>query len=549
LKHILLLGYGCQQVKLSLSSKQHPAAAKNPLEYLLQGSGSGESIENPNPLELAEESRLAQIDVGDRQRRGGLGQFFTGVDTAKLMASMSLRSAERMRVLDAGAGAGVLTAALVTKICSLPNRPKELSLTAYEIDEGVLPDLRRTLNACEQLCSASGISCRWEIRATDFIESAVISLDEGLFQTDRLRFDIAIVNPPYKKFRSESRVRQLLRRLDIETSNLYAAFLALVVSLLNNEGELVAITPRSFCNGPYFRPFREFLLRNVNLTRLHVFDSRGLVFHGDKVLQENLIIHAEKGKPQQALVGISQSRSSQDPIDQLRNVSFERVVRPNDPEKFIHLAQDNEGRVIAESMAGLPSTLSALGLTVSTGRVVDFRARQWLRPEATPETVPLIYPTHFDNGLIRWPKASCKKPNAIVYNSDSANLMVPSGVYVLVRRFSAKEERRRIVAAIFDPATVSCEVVGFENHVNYFHAAGGSLNRTLARGLLLFLNSTPLDAYFRQFNGHTQVNATDLRALRYPTREVLVEMGRRIDEVLPPQDTIDEIVAKSLRLL
>ena len=72
------------------------------------------------------------------------------------------------------------------------------------------------------------------------------SLDVGLFHTDRSRFDIAIVNPPYKKFRSESRVRQFLRRLGIETSNLYAAFLALVVSLLDEEGELVATHPGVF---------------------------------------------------------------------------------------------------------------------------------------------------------------------------------------------------------------------------------------------------------------------------------------------------------------
>ena len=381
MKPILVLGYGYQQVKLSLSTKRTSATVKSTPECLLQGSGSGEYIENPNPLDLAEESRLAQIEVGDRQRRRGRGQFFTGPDTARLMASMSLRSAERLRVLDAGAGAGALTAALVTKICSLQMRPTELFLTAYEVDEGILPDLRRTLTACEHLCSASGISFSWEIRATDFIESAVTSLDVGLFHTDRSRFDIAIVNPPYKKFRSESRVRQFLRRLGIETSNLYAAFLALVVSLLDEEGELVAITPRSFCNGPYFRLFREFLLQNVNLTRLHVFDARSLEFQGDKVLQENLIIHAVKGKPQQTLVGISRSLSSKDPIKNLCSVSFDRVVRPNDPEKFIHLPHDDDGRVIAESMEGLPSTLASLGLSVSIGRVVDFRARQWLRPE------------------------------------------------------------------------------------------------------------------------------------------------------------------------
>lgn len=505
-------------------------------------------MEDLNPLELAEESRHAQMGVDNRRRRAVLGQFFTPPETARLMASMISRSAERLRVLDAGAGAGALTAALVTSICSTPVRPNELVLTAYEIDESILPDLRRTLNACEQLCLANGISCKWEVRGTDFIESAVNSLDGGLFQTDKQRFDIAILNPPYKKFRSESRVRQLLRRLGIETSNLYAAFLALVVFLLDKEGELVAITPRSFCNGPYFRPFRNLLFQNVNLTRLHVFESRGRIFGEDDVLQENLIFHAVKDMPQQTLVCISQSRSPRDSDEKLRRVAFDRVVRRNDPEKFIHLAQDNHGVTMTEKMETLPCTLDGLGLAVSTGRVVDFRAREWLRPEPTPETVPLIYPTHFDNGLVCWPKANSKKPNAIVRNSDSVNLMIPSGVYVLVRRFSAKEERRRVVAAIFDPETILCEAVGFENHVNYFHKGGKSLERTLARGLSLFLNSTPLDDYFRQFNGHTQVNATDLRALRYPTGDVLAEMGRRVGSVLPAQPAIDEIIVETLGL-
>ena len=500
--------------------------------------------ENPDPLELAEKSRRNQIGARDRGRRSNLGQFFTPPETAKLMASMSSLSLERLRVLDAGAGAGALTAALVKAICSRSERPKEIFLTAYELDEVLLPDLQRTLAACQQLCALTGINCNWEVRATDFIESAVDSLDQGLFQTEHPRFDVAILNPPYRKFRSESRVRQLLRRLHIETSNLYAAFMALVVLLLDKGGELVAITPRSFCNGPYFRPFREHLLRNVNLTRLHVFESRGRAFREDNVLQENLILHAVKGVPQQRLVCISESHSPYDPIADRHSVPYDRVVRPDDSEVFIHLVPDDDGHTLAEAMEKLPCTLDSLGLTVSTGRVVDFRARQWLRADPTSKTVPLIYPAHFDNGLVRWPKADSKKPNAIVFNEDSGALMVPAGVYVLVRRFSAKEERRRVVAAIFDSKTVPCDVVGFENHVNYFHQRGAPLDRTLAWGISVFLNCTALDAYFRQFNGHTQVNATDLRSLHYPTRDALTEMGQRVREVLPQQDVIDAIVAK-----
>lgn len=48
---------------------------------------------------------------------------------------------------------------------------------------------------------------------------------------------------------------------------------------------------------------------------------------------------------------------------------------------------------------------------------------------------------------------------------------------------------------------------------------------TLARGLALFLNTTAVDEYFRRFNGHTQVNATDLKLMQYPSRKVLIQLG------------------------
>jgi adenine-specific DNA-methyltransferase len=484
----------------------------------------------------------------DPRRRSMLGQFFTPPATARLMASMSTRLGQQVRLLDAGAGVGALTAAWITEICSRPVRPQKIGLTAYELDKTLLPALRRTLIACERACTAAGITCKWEVHTTDFIEAAVTDLDVGLFKTEHAVFDVAILNPPYKKFRAESRTRQLLHRLNIETSNLYTAFLSLVVLLLNDSGELIAITPRSFCNGPYFRPFRQHLLQHVNLTQIHVFEARDHAFRDDEVLQENVILHAVKGISQQPVVKISQSQTPDDPIAVERDVPFERVVRPDDPQAFIHLVPDDDGRALAEVMEMLPCTLDELRLCVSTGRVVDFRARHWLRAEPTTETVPLIYPTHFKNGVVRWPKANTKKPNAIVSNTESAVLMVPAGVYVLTKRFSAKEERRRLVAAVFDPDTIPCKVVGFENHLNYFHERGAPLDRTLAWGLSAFLNSSPLDAYFRQFNGHTQVNATDLRSLRYPKRDTLIALGRQLQGTLPAQSDLDALVSEIFKV-
>jgi adenine-specific DNA-methyltransferase len=96
----------------------------------------------------------------------------------------------------------------------------------------------------------------------------------------------------------------------------------------------------------------------------------------------------------------------------------------------------------------------------------------------------------------------------------------------VVRRFSAKEERRRVVASVVSPASFrDAPMLGFENHLNGFHEDQHGLSETLAHGLAAFLNTTAVDQYFRRFNGHTQVNATDLRLIKYPSRQVLTQLG------------------------
>ncbi len=63
-----------------------------------------------------------------------------------------------------------------------------------------------------------------------------------------------------------------------------------------------------------------------------------------------------------------------------------------------------------------------------------------------------------------------------------------------------------------------------------------------ARGLTVFLNSTILDDHFRVFSGHTQVNATDLRNMRYPSREQLRKLGLRANDQPHSQETIDRLI-------
>jgi adenine-specific DNA-methyltransferase len=176
--------------------------------------------------------------------------------------------------------------------------------------------------------------------------------------------------------------------------------------------------------------------------------------------------------------------------------------------------------------------------------VVDFRARDFLRKDPGEDTVPLIYPVHFNGGCVHWPCPGSRKPNALLAVPETEELMVPNGVYVLVKRFTAKEERRRVVATVFRPEgnLAGFATVGFENHLNYFHHKGGGLDDRLAEGLAVYLNSTVVDSYFRQFSGHTQVNATDLRGLRYPSRGQLYKLAESAAAGTRDQAAIDSAV-------
>lgn len=491
-------------------------------------------------LHRADAARREVSPTLDPKQRSKLGQFMTPAPVATYMAGMFDRLPKAVRLLDAGAGVGSLTAAFVREAITRKDGPRSLDVTTFEVDPLLGQHLADTLAACAEECEEAGIAFTSRIIPEDYILHAAAPLLSEHSAPEQ--YDCAILNPPYAKINTGSKARKALSSMGIETTNLYTAFVAVALDQLKPGGQLVAITPRSFCNGSYFEPFRRFMLEHSALRKIHVYESRKQAFKDDEVLQENIIYQLIKAEPQAATVRISLSHSPQDLDATARDVPFVEVVLPNDPHVFIRLAVSEEGGDLAQRVRALPCSLRDLGVTVSTGRVVDFRARDHLRKDPEPGSVPLIYPCHFNGGYVAWPKPGAKKPNALVSNAETAALMVPRGTYVLTKRFSSKEEKRRLVAVVYDPGRIDSELVGFENHLNYFHLSGEGLPGDLARGLALFLNSTAVDQYFRQFSGHTQVNATDLRNLHYPTVKQLEKAGRHFGEALPDQERVDEIV-------
>jgi len=337
-------------------------------------------------LELAEGHR---IDISRRlapKKRSEMGQFMTPAPIARFMAFLfdSVKH-DQIRLLDAGAGIGSLSAAFIEEFCSRETTPEEIHVIAYELDQEIIGYLQSTLINCQALCQSDGIKLSSEIKFQDFIEEGARKLTNDLFIDSSFKefFTHVIMNPPYKKIRSNSAHRKWLRSIGVETSNLYTGFLAVAIKMLGPGGELVAIVPRSFCNGPYFKSFRNLLLDQMAIKRFHVFESRTHAFKDDEVLQENIIFHAVKSCSH-GTVRITSSRGAEfireseevvaEDMTQ-RDVPYASIVKPNDPEKFIHIATTDLEQYVADRISVFNRSLEDLDIEVSTGPVVDFRLK------------------------------------------------------------------------------------------------------------------------------------------------------------------------------
>lgn len=471
---------------------------------------------NMSLIDRAEARRKSALAAMDPAEQAALGQYFTPYQAALIIAGLPrVQQTETIRVLDPGAGSGMLTAALVDRIrAERPGVPIEV--IAVEVDETLRPALRETLSDIEALRNVTTT-----LIGEDFLTWALASDD---------RFDLIIQNPPYAKLQTGSAQQDLLRAAGIEVPNIYAAFLALGVRLLAENGQQVAITPRSWMNGTYYSRFRREFVDTVGIDGIHTFESRSKVFGDTGVLQEAIVVSVTRGRRPDAVQVYTSHDHRGDAT--VRAVAYDDVVTAD----FIHVpATEKDAEAVAWMTHYAHRTLAELGLKISTGRVVDFRSRDMLHQDKIDGAWPMLNASHIRNGQTSHP-IGAKKPEWFHTAPEVASkLLVPAGAYVLIKRFSAKEERRRVSAGVWQ----SDNAVAFDNKLNYVHQDGGGLELAVARGLAVFLNSSRLDSYFRVFSGHTQVNATDMRQMRFPSLEQL----RALSSVdASSQDEIDAAV-------
>ena len=337
-------------------------------------------------LEKAYAATAAFVESIPKSQRKRYGQFFTSRKSAEFMAGLFSLQKEKTKlsILDAGAGTGLLSIALVEHLRT-EGYDGQLFVCCYETDNKVLPVLTANLNEL-----AKRYNVTYHIITDNFL----------LEEVQEERYDIVIGNPPYLKIPKDAPEAQAMPEVCYGAPNLYFLFWAKSIQQLHPNGELVYIIPRSWTSGAYFARFRNFLFRNCVITDIHIFDSREKVFDGESVLQETMIIKVRKAVTRPENVSMTASSSSD--FTDLRHyeVAYGAVVASNE---YVFLVTGPEESQVLTMLNRLPDTLQSVQMKMHTGIIVDFRTREVLRNRAVKGAVPLFYSHHIRNGRVVWP--------------------------------------------------------------------------------------------------------------------------------------------------
>jgi len=477
------------------------------------------------------------------------GQIFTPSPIGKFMVNLFNVNKTKISILDPGAGTGLLTVAFCDKILK-ETSPYEIKVDLYESDENAVYYLKKILNECKKELNAKGHKFNYTVFNEDFIFSQKYDDEEtNIFGEKFEKYDFVISNPPYFKLNKDSKYLNIIENSVYKQPNIYTLFMMLAINATNYDGELVFIVPRSFCSGVYYKKFRKWFLNKVTIDNIHIFESRNQIFKKDKVLQENIIIKFSKGITENTNIRISTSENGLFKDIDIFEANSESIIYKKNHEIFIRIPSSELDLKIIKKVDTFPNVLKDFGLEISTGPVIPFRAKEYLTKDINQisNIVPLLWIHNLQNMNIVWPNGNKKKEPCILFSEPTKKLLIPLKNYVLLSRFSSKEQDKRLIVSPLFESEFNFERIGIENHLNYIHRKNGDLSDEEIMGLSIFFNTYLIDSFFRSLNGNTQVNATEIRNIPLPSLSNIKKIGN--EALTNSGKNPDEIVHKMLNIV
>jgi adenine-specific DNA-methyltransferase len=250
----------------------------------------------------------------------------------------------------------------------------------------------------------------------------------------------------------------------------------------------------------------------------------------DNVTQEIVIFYGIKAKPdkKQVKISISDDKSFKKCFSFFapKKIIFEE----KSSESFIRIPHSQNDLQIIQEIDSWENTLSSIGMEISTGKVVDFRTKENLVFNLEEKKwVPLLWMHNLRDGVVDWPSKKHSKPHGILLNDTTKNQLIPVDNYVLLKRFTSKNQIRRLYATSLSKNDFKkYSFIGLENHLNYIYGVEKPISIIDLFGLTALLNTSFYDAYYRTFSGNTQVNANEMRKISLPNCKKIMAIGKLV---------------------
>jgi adenine-specific DNA-methyltransferase len=338
------------------------------------------------------------------------------------------------------------------------------------------------------------------------------------------KFDAVICNPPYRKLsrREVEALPKALRDLCYMQPNLYGVFMALSVSLLNEQGIAGLLTPTSFLSGQSFLRLRKELAIARHASQIDIVEEKVGIFLG-----------VEQGTAISVFVPKSAPKAT-------------TSVYVGTATAWRHtgaVALDKSGKpwILPRSHSDLPLLKAANGHTIAkygydavVGDVVlhrDQRRRfgslEAARSANAIKPVPMLRACEIrTSGRLEFERE--QRPDCFVDVGERPRGLVTAPAIAL-QRVTSHDQRRRLICAPI-PRAMQKKYGGIlgENHVNFLVAINGSaVSASLTARILA---SEPVDRLFRCRSGATNVSAYELAHLPLPDPSVVrVELMRGAD--------------------
>ncbi|NMC58121.1 MAG: N-6 DNA methylase [Candidatus Methanofastidiosa archaeon] len=517
-------------------------------------------INDELPSQFADRLGIAYTSTVTNGHKKENGQFFTPYGISQFMGRLATKTRLDLKILDPGCGVLILSCSLIENLIKNSPETESIDLTAYETDLDLIPYTQKAIKYLSNWTEKHHVRFSCNLIEEDFVlaNKDCFKQSASLFdEPNNEIYDLVISNPPYFKISKDDKRAVIARSIVYGQPNIYSVFLMTAARLLKPDGELIFITPRSFSSGNYFRAFRDEFFKTIKLETIHLFDSRRDAFNRDNILQETLIMKGTKsilnGVSSKVLlthsVGIKDLEKTT-----IKEYRINELIDFNSSEKILHLPVNETDDNIIRLFKSWKGNLNKYSIQISTGPVVSFRATNYLfREYVDSENLRLVplYQLHNTAKMqFEWPVVKNGKPQYIQACEETKTLLLPNKNYIFLRRFSAKDDKSRLVATPYFVDITQAEFIGVENHLNYIYRPKGHLDRNEILGLSALLNSNLFDLYFRTFNGNINVSATELREMPLPPLEDIKEIGNQI--IIKnnfSQEVVDEIVQNHFKLI